>query len=129
MKKIILLHLAIAMISSYTLQAQVSITTDESPPDPSAMLEVKSSSKGFLPPRMTATERDAISSPANGLLVFVTDDNKLYYWDGAIWTQVIDECQPTGPAGGDLTGTYPNPTVKKFKIILYHQRYQSQDKC
>ncbi|MCX6267327.1 MAG: hypothetical protein NTW16_08235 [Bacteroidetes bacterium] len=59
-----------AVMISY---AQVAITTDNSAPDNSAMLEVKSSSKGFLAPRMTYAERNAISSPAEGLVVICTN--------------------------------------------------------
>jgi len=40
--------------------AQVGINTDSSQPDPSAMLEIKSTTKGLLPPRMTMAQRDAI---------------------------------------------------------------------
>ena len=58
--------------------AQVSVNEDGSFPDSSAMLDVKSSSKGFLVPRMTAAERDAIVKPAKGLLIFCTDDNQYY---------------------------------------------------
>jgi len=66
------------MLASYALTAQVAVTTDGSSADGSAMLEVKSTDKGFLPPRMTETEIGNIASPANGLLVFNTTDNKVY---------------------------------------------------
>ena len=55
------------------LSAQTVIGADA--PDPSAMLDVQSTSKGFLPPRMTTAERNAISNPATGLLVFNTTLN------------------------------------------------------
>ena len=61
----------IAILSLYNAaDAQVGI--DTSSPDPSAMLEVNSASKGFLPPRMTTIQRDAIVSPAIGLTIFNT---------------------------------------------------------
>jgi hypothetical protein len=60
------------------LHAQVSINMDASLPDNSAMLDVKSTSKGILVPRMTAAERNAISNPAKGLLIYCTDDNKFF---------------------------------------------------
>ena len=53
------------------------------------MLDVKSSSKGFLPPRMTSTQRTAITSPATGLVVFQTDaQSGLYYYTGTEWAPV-----------------------------------------
>jgi hypothetical protein len=69
-----LLFLAIAI----NAQSQVAINTDGSNPDNSAMLDVKSTTKGMLIPRMTAEQRDAIVSPATGLLIFCTQNN-LYY--------------------------------------------------
>ncbi len=45
--------------------------------DPSAMLQINSTSRGFLPPRLTTTQRDAISSPATGLTVYNTTTNQL----------------------------------------------------
>jgi len=46
--------------------AQVGINTDNSTPDPSAMLDVKSTTSGMLVPRMTVDQRNAIVSPAEG---------------------------------------------------------------
>ena len=54
-------------------------------PDASAKLEVSSTSKGILFPRMTTVQRNAIISPANGLHVFDTDVNALWFFDGAVW--------------------------------------------
>ena len=63
---------------------QMSITTDKTPADPSAMLDVKSTTKGMLIPRMTAAQRNAISSPTGGLLVYQTDQpSGFYYYLGA----------------------------------------------
>lgn len=58
-------------------------------PDASALLDVSSTTKGFLPPRMTAAQRSAISSPANGLLIFQTDyPSGLYYFNAGVWSSV-----------------------------------------
>jgi len=89
MKKLKLLFLAIAtMIAGYGLTAQsgVSISEDGSTTDGSAMLDVKSTSKGFLPPRMTTVERDAISSLAEGLVIYNTDSKTLQVFDGTLWS-------------------------------------------
>lgn len=54
-------------------------------PHASAQAEVSSTSRGFLPPRMTETQRNAIASPAVGLMVFNTTGNKPEYWNGTGW--------------------------------------------
>ncbi len=67
-------------------KAQVAISTDSSSPDGSAMLDVKSTSKGLLIPRMTAAQRTAISYPANGLMVYQTDGTAgVYIYNGSTW--------------------------------------------
>ena len=71
---------------SGTTFGQVSINTDASGPAASAMLDVKSSTKGILLPRMTQAQRNAISSPAAGLLLYQTDGNAgFYYYSGSAW--------------------------------------------
>lgn len=86
MKKLKLYLIAIAMIVSYSLSAQMAITTDGSSADGSAMLDVKSTNKGFLPPRMLLSEREDINSPAAGLLVYQTDETPgYYYYTGTDW--------------------------------------------
>jgi hypothetical protein len=61
---------------------QVGIGT--STPNASAQLDVTSTSKGFLPPRMTSAQRDAIASPAEGLLIFNTTNKSIeVYISGA----------------------------------------------
>lgn len=54
----------------------------------SAVLEVSSTTKGFLPPRMTTAQRVAITSPADGLIVFDTDVQNLCYRRDSTWVQV-----------------------------------------
>ena len=54
-------------------------------PDASSQLDVSSTTKGFLPPRMTATQRSAISSPATGLVVYDKTAGSLYVYDGTEW--------------------------------------------
>lgn len=72
-----LLFLAISMSAN----AQVAINTDGSLPDNSAMLDIKSTDKGILLPRLTLTERDAIVSPATGLMIYQTDNSPGFYYN------------------------------------------------
>jgi hypothetical protein len=57
-------------------------------PSASALLDVTSTTAGFLPPRMTTAQRDAISSPAAGLTVYNTSTNKLNFYNGSAWEAV-----------------------------------------
>mgnify|MGYP000850640853 CR=1 FL=1 len=57
-------------------------------PSASSLLDVSSTTQGFLPPRMTGTQRDAISSPAAGLMVYNTTTNKLNFYNGSAWEAV-----------------------------------------
>jgi uncharacterized protein (TIGR02145 family) len=78
--------LAILMAAAISVSAQVSISTDGSSPDPSSMLDLKSTNKGALISRMTSAQRIEISSPTSGLLVYQTDaPDGLYYYDGLGW--------------------------------------------
>lgn len=67
--------------SSLAVNAQVGINSDNSAPDPSAILDVKSTTSGFLTPRMTKDERDAIANPATSLLIYQTDNTPGYYYN------------------------------------------------
>jgi hypothetical protein len=53
--------------------------------DATAHLDVQSTTKGFLPPRMTTTQKNAIASPAAGLQVFDTTFNQMSYFNGTVW--------------------------------------------
>lgn len=63
----------------------VSVSESDSPPDPSAMLDVQSTEKGFLPPRMSTAQMNAIASPAEGLTIYNTSIKSLCYYDGTSW--------------------------------------------
>jgi hypothetical protein len=88
-KVISFLLLIILMIAGRSAMSQVSINSAGAPPAASAMLDVSSASMGILIPRMTLVERDAIGSPATGLLVYVTTDNLYYYYDGVGWRRLV----------------------------------------
>lgn len=78
MKTLVLICLLAIGIS---IQAQVAINTDGTAPDNSAMLDVKSTTRGLLAPRMTLAQRNAIVSPATGLMVYQTNGTPGYYFN------------------------------------------------
>jgi microcystin-dependent protein len=92
----------IAFSFLFVCRAQVGIGTDT--PNTSAALDVSSTTKGALIPRMTATQRSNIASLATGLLVFQTDGNSgFYFFDGIAWTNLA--------SGG---GGVPSGTIMAF---------------
>jgi hypothetical protein len=87
MKKILLL-LCTAIFTNQFIIAQVAINTDGTTPNSSAMLDIKSTTKGLLAPRMTTAQRNAIVSPATGLMVFDTDVNKFFFYASGSWIEI-----------------------------------------
>jgi hypothetical protein len=57
-------------------------------PFPSAALQVDSQSQGFLPPRMSDTEMNAIAGPEPGLIVWNYDSPGLFVFDGGSWRKI-----------------------------------------
>jgi uncharacterized protein (TIGR02145 family) len=70
------------------LFAQVGIGTTN--PNPSAALHIESTTRGFLPPRLSNSQRDAISSPAEGLTLYNTNNKCLEFWNGKTWISACD---------------------------------------
>jgi hypothetical protein len=82
----LIITLALSFWTTGSLAQGVAINTDNSPPDESAILDVSSTSGGVLIPRITEAQRDAISSPATGLMVFQTNNKSgFYYFNGSSW--------------------------------------------
>jgi uncharacterized protein (TIGR02145 family) len=93
MKKAIIIAIISLFTGRFTATAQVSISADGSPPDSSAMLDIQSTGKGVLIPRMTKAQRAAISSPATGLMVYQIDVTPgFYFYSGSAWSMMDDPC-------------------------------------
>ncbi len=105
MKKSIFLIGFLLLISS-AIFAQVGINTDGSAPDNSAMLDIKSTERGLLPPRMTFEQRNAIQNPVEGLMVYCTNCDSdgtgvISIYKGGIWRNMTWNCTtPVTPATG-----------------------------
>ncbi len=90
MKKLIFTVATLLLVGGIKAQ-NVAINSDGSTPNSSAMLDVTSTTKGLLTPRMTSAQRTAISSPATGLIVYQTDGTDgFYYYDGSAWVILIN---------------------------------------
>ena len=86
MKKLIFV-LPIFVLLQLCLYAQVGIGT--ATPDASAKLDVSSTTQGFLPPRMTTTQRDAFAGPATGLTIYNTTIKAFQVYNGTAWFSTV----------------------------------------
>ena len=123
---------------NYISAQNIGINSTGATPDPSAMLDVSSTTGGVLVPRMTSAQRNAIASPATGLIVFDTNTASFYYYDGSAWVNlgstgpagatgptgptgaastVAGPTGPTGPAGA--ASTVPGPTGPTGPSVTY----------
>ncbi len=103
----------IFLLPILTMAQGVAINDDDSDADPSAILDVKSTDKGMLIPRMTEAERDAINggSPATGLMIYQTDsDPGFYYYDGSTWTALASPSYSGSIYRWATFSTYNQPT-------------------
>jgi hypothetical protein len=107
--------LTLAFIGFSTANAQVGIGTET--PHASATLDLTSSSQGFLPPRMTEAQRNNITTPATGLMVYCNNcgtDGELQVYNGADWTNIVGGIAAAGPwpAGSVFCASGPTAIVE-----------------
>jgi uncharacterized protein (TIGR02145 family) len=104
MKKLSI-FIALLLFFSSAMFGQLGVNTDSSAPDNSAMLDVKSITKGMLIPRMTGTQRFSIATPAEGLLVYDTDLGAFMYYHSGNWILSMNSSNGWALAGN--SGTTP----------------------
>ena len=128
MKKLFTTFIAIICVSLGVSAQNTGIGTTT--PDTSAKLEVNSTTQGFLPPRMTTAQRDAIASPAEGLWVYNLDTDCMNYYNNATnsWKELCGTvhisatpCTPTelisGINGGSLGNKYANGAGGTYSVV------------
>lgn len=128
MIKILLLLFLCLVAGIIKLSAQVAINADGSPPDPSAMLDVQSSNKGFLLPRIalvSLTSPDPIINPSPGIIVYNTAYSGtginsvypgLHYWNGGRWVRTEKETHYMQPLPDNCI---PYGTVTDYEGNVY----------
>lgn len=115
MNKIYSLITIISIVFAPATYAQVGIGTTS--PDPSAQLEITATDKGMLVPRMNAAQRDAIATPATGLMIYNTDDNAFWYYNGTRWVSVVNS--GIGPDTTTFVGNTVTPPSPNLISILH----------
>lgn len=116
LRTLVLIISSMLMLNLQIYAQNVGISVDGSNPDPSAMLDVKSNTHGILIPRLNNAQRDAIPSPATGLIIYNTYTNRFNYYDGSGWyeigsTFVSNTTGTNAPGGGvaiNINGAAPN---------------------
>lgn len=107
----ILFALFISFFSTELFSQSLAVNTDGSAANASSILDVKSTDKGMLIPRMTKAEKNAIASPATGLIVFQSgpDSIGLYYYNSTswIWMPGVDQLNTSAWRLLGNTGTNP----------------------
>jgi chitodextrinase len=102
-----------AVLLTATTYAQIGINNET--PDASSALDITSTTRGFLMPRMTNEERTAISNPAEGLMVYITDFNggSFMFYNGTIWTTLaFGSSPPNAPIIGAVNRSNGEATVQ-----------------
>ena len=113
MKTKLLTFVTLAFIGLSTANAQVGIGTDT--PEASAELDVESTTKGFLPPRLTTTERGDITSPAVGLTIYNKEVNCLQWFNGSGWYNACEGSVDL--VGSGFTNGFEDNTTCSDKVI------------
>ena len=88
----------LAFIGLSNVHAQVGIGTTT--PDASSIVDVESTTQGFLPPRLTTAQRDAIALPAEGLTIFNTTNGCLEFFNSSFWVSACDGTIASGACAG-----------------------------
>jgi hypothetical protein len=123
----------IQMLAGTHTKAQVKVGNIANGVNPAAALEVDSQEGGVLIPRMTDSQRDAIQSPAEGLLVFNTSAETLDYRDGTAWislgasfvTAATGTTANTGGIAVNTTGEAAAPSASIF-LLTHIKRYNER---
>lgn len=129
------LFLMVATLGTATVSnaQSFSINTDGSIADTSAILDIKSTSKGVLVPRMTKAERNLIFQPATGLLIFQSgpDSSGFHYYNGTAWVWLSNASPSvgwltTGNAGTDSTVNFLGTLDAKPIMFRYNNTGMGQ---
>jgi hypothetical protein len=93
-----LIFLSIFTLIIFSNLAAQSVGINTTTPNTSAVLDVNSNAKGFLPPRMTTGQRNAITTPAPGLIIYNITTNSIETWNSAKWISLL----PVATNPGDM---------------------------
>ena len=119
MKKVILYCIFFVFLKNVSAQS-VAINNDGSTAATSSMLDIKSTTKGLLIPRMSKAQRNAVVSPSSGLLAYqiAPDSTGFYYYDGSNWKWLTDNKKSDTTYWGLHGNTNTNPPSSSFLVPI-----------
>ncbi|MDM8162155.1 hypothetical protein QUH73_20215 [Labilibaculum sp. K2S] len=116
-------------LSVFAQEGGISIGKGKNPAHAKAILELFSEGKGLLTPRLTTAQRigmfESVDETAEGMLVFDTDNNTFFFWDGSKWVEVsestssdpLNYADPNDPNGDGKFREDITPLVLKKPIF------------
>jgi hypothetical protein len=108
------------IITTAAAKAQ-SVGVNTSSPEASAALDVSATDKGMLVPRMNTSQRGAIASPANGLLVYDTDTKSFWFREGSSWVELVNSVAAKSVNGSSTFTSVPlNPKKYIWELNAAH---------
>ena len=114
MKKSFILLAVFSSLSVFSQTGSVGINTEQ--PDASAVLDITSTTKGILIPRVNALERASIVQPANGLLVYDIESNSFWLYKNSLWIEIISG----SPTVNTKTANYTLTAADGGKILEFN---------
>ena len=109
--KTLLSILFLFMLIVQSLSGQVNnVGIGTTTPDSTSILDIVATDRGLLPPRLTTIQRDSISNPAKGLMIFNTTTDCLNYFNGTQWIEVCERSAGSG-GSGDCCGIHDKTPV------------------
>jgi Chaperone of endosialidase len=115
-------------ISSVVPAQSVSINKNGDAPDSSSILDVQSTSKGMLVPRMDSTQREMISNPAEGLLVYDTDSGSFWFRQTGEWAELVNSISGLRDKDNDTKITVEqSPDEDTIRFTVKGEQFASMD--
>jgi hypothetical protein len=118
------LIISMVLLQSSVFAQGTSVNTTGNPPDPSAIFDVSSNNQGMLMPRMTTAERNAITNPVEGLIIFNTTTKCFNFFKNSMWFELCGNCvPPPAPVASNNGPICSVDTLKLFATTIPNATY------
>lgn len=97
--KSVTVFMCLVTFSKQSFSQWMLINENGGQPNSSAALEVTSTNRGVLVPRLSTIQMNAVTSPANGLLIYNTDSSKFFFYNGSIWGAIVGSSSSSDTLG------------------------------